>query len=233
MVLNNTDTDGKLSGSNAGILCLLMVFCLLSFGENASAQKTPRIGFDYALGSQQFFPFNDPVYYRRTNGYKIQFYYPFKTGKWNLELLVEPSYYSGRQRLLHPDYVTESAYGPDYLQLRTIYSAMRTINEYTVNFGFVTRRNFNQHFSAFFIISSGPLYVDKATERLASGFAFSDVVALGGGYSIGRLRIEVRTGLRHVSNLATQYPNKGHNTSTIDLGMTYAWEQPGLKKLAN
>ncbi|HVN57007.1 MAG TPA: acyloxyacyl hydrolase [Bacteroidales bacterium] len=206
--------------------CVISALLFSQFPQ-ASGQKIMRVGFDYALGSQQFFPFNDPVYYRRTNGYKMQLYYPFHPGKWSLELLVEPSVYIARQRLLRPDYVTESAYGPDYLELRTIYGAMRTIHEYTVNFGFLPRYNFNSVFCAFFLISTGPLYVDKTTERLAGGFAFSDVVAIGGGYSAGRIRIELRTGMRHVSNLGTQYPNKGHNTSTIDIGVSYS-----LKKMA-
>lgn len=201
---------------------LISIVIFSAVAVHVHAQKQVRIGFDLGLGTQQVFPFNDPVYFRNTTGFKMQIYYPFRTARFSYELLIEPSFYLARQQLLDKDYVTELDYGPDYLALREIYSQMRTINEYALNLGFVTRYNFNSSFSSFFLISVGPFYGNKGTERLAKGFAFSDILAIGAGYTTGRLRIEFRTGVRHVSNLNIQYPNKGHNTSTIDLGITYS-----------
>jgi hypothetical protein len=203
---------------------LLLILLAFSISYGCFAQeghKTIRLGFDLGYGNQRAFPFHDPAYYRKTTGYKIQIYYPLSDKKLNWELLFEPSYYHARQRLRMPDYVTEAEYGPDYLELRSIYLQMRTINEFALNIGIVSRYNFSPAFSSFLLISTGPLYGDKQTERLAKGFAFSDVVAIGTGYNLGRIRVEFRAGLRHVSNLNLHHPNKGHNTSTLDLGLTY------------
>jgi hypothetical protein len=208
-------------------LILLIVLAFATSG--VFGQKNIRIGFDLGHGTQRAFPFHDPVYYRKTTGYKVEIYYPLKEARWSWEVLVEPSYYYARQRLRIPEYVTEAEYGPDYLELRAVYSQMRTINEFALNAGIVSRYNFSSAFSAFFLISSGPFYGDKKTERLAKGFAFSDVTALGTTYANGRLRFEFRAGLRHVSNLNTQHPNKGHNTSTLDFGITWLFKKNGTK----
>jgi len=198
----------------------LFLFVSLTAGAQGQNRKI-RTGFDFGYGNQRAFPFHDPVYYRKTDGYKIQVYYPISVKRWSWELLFEPSYYYARQKLRIPEYITETEYGADYLELRSIYSQMRTINEYALNIGIVGRYNFNSLFSLFLLISTGPFYGDQQTERLAKGFAFSDVVAIGAGYNLGRFRIEARAGLRHVSNLNIHHPNKGHNTSTLDVGLTY------------
>jgi hypothetical protein len=65
------------------------------------------------------------------------------------------------------------------------------------------------------------MYSDTQTERLTKGFAFSDIIQIGAAWRINRVIIEIKPGLRHVSNLDLQYPNAGHNATTIDFGISW------------
>ena len=75
--------------------------------------------------------------------------------------------------------------------------------------------------SLFALVSVGPMWSEAATERLARGFAFSDILGVGVGYRMGRALLEVRPGLRHESNAHLQLPNSGHNTTTLDLAVSF------------
>jgi hypothetical protein len=70
--------------------------------------------------------------------------------------------------------------------------------------------------------SIGPMISDTETERLAKGFAFSDIVDLGVGYKVGKIMFEVRPGVRHVSNANLQSPNSGLNSSNINFSISVA-----------
>ncbi len=65
------------------------------------------------------------------------------------------------------------------------------------------------------------MITNKETERLAKGFAFSDIFGFGFQYKMDRLVFEIRPGIRHVSNLDFQFPNCGHNSTTIDFGILF------------
>lgn len=202
---------------------LFLVVCLLMF-SHLPAQETKKkisLGLDFALGTQKAFPYNNPHYLHNTTGFKLMINYPLKSGKFGYELLIEPSLYLVEHQLLNKDFIQPSD-GPDYLQLRELYTQKRSYKEYTLNIGFLTRYSFNKSLSTFILVSIGPLYSSIATERLAKGFAFSDIIDLGLTYRIGKISLDLRPGIRHVSNADTQTPNSGHNSSTISLGISYS-----------
>jgi hypothetical protein len=58
---------------------------------------------------------------------------------------------------------------------------------------------------------------DAATERLARGLAFSNVLGVGVGARAGALLVELRPSWRHVSNADTRRPNSGHDTANLEL----------------
>ena len=203
-------------------LLLIISLIILARSYAQEPNKKLRVGFDFLIGSQQVFPFNDLNYYHTQIGYRLQFNYLLRSGKFSYELQIEPSIYIAEHRLLNPDFIQPSD-GPDYLQQRDYYMQKRTIKDYALNIGFVSRYNFNKSWSIYLIISTGPTYIDAETERQAKGFAFSNLISAGAAYTAGRLRFEIGPGVRHVSNANTHYPNGGHNSSTLDAGITWSF----------
>jgi hypothetical protein len=201
---------------------LLILLLSISTVLQAIAQDTTRLmrfGFTYARGSQQCFPYNDPDYNYSFNGYKLLFNYPLKTGLFSYELQLEPSVYAARHQLMN-EYYIQPDFGDDYLLQREIYTQEKTIMEYAFNIGIQVRYNITSMFSLIFLGSIGPMYSSTQTERLAKGFAFSDIAAFGAACKFKKIMLEIKPGLRHVSNLDIQYPNAGHNATTIDFGIS-------------
>lgn len=202
------------------LACLSLTILISANSDAQDSTRTFRIGFTYARGNQQLFPYNDPDYNYSFNGYKLLLNYPLKTGVFCYELQVEPSIYATKHQLLNEFYIQPET-GDDYLLQREIYTQEKTIMEYALNIGIQVRYNINSMISLIILGSIGPVYSDTQTERLAKGFAFSDIIQIGAGYRIKRVMIEIKSGLRHVSNLDIQYPNAGHNATTIDFGISF------------
>ena len=169
---------------------------------------------------EEMFPFNSRDYLYNTRGYKILINRQLSVSKLSLEFQAEPSLYFADHRLLEELFIQPSD-GPDYLSKRIIFTKMKTITELALNLGVIVRYSFNPVSSLYLIGSIGPMYSDTETERLAKGFAFSDIAALGTSVRINRFLFDIRTGIRHVSNADLRLPNSGHNTTTIDFGLSY------------
>jgi len=201
----------------------LTLVIVLFLGSQSSAQEESRLlrlGFGYGIGTQQIFPYNNPDYTYDVRGYKGLINYRFKKGRiFSYELQLEPGIYKARHQLLN-EYFVQPEWGADYLEKREIFMQEKTITEYAFNIGLQVRHNFNDRISIFILGSTGPMYSDTETERLAKGFAFSDIFAIGISYTAGKFMFELRPGVRHVSNLNTQFPNSGHNSSNIDFGIS-------------
>jgi hypothetical protein len=194
-------------------------------GTNSFSQgkdRSIRIGISYGMGTQQIFPYNNSDYNYNVHGYKGLINYPLKiSGKFSYELQIEPGIYLASHRLLNK-YFIQPDRGSNYLELRDLFTQEKTITEYALNVGMVVRYSLAKNFSGFVLGSIGPMFSDTETERLARGFAFSDIFAFGVAYKVGKIMFEIRPGIRHVSNLNTQYPNSGHNSSNIDFGISIA-----------
>jgi hypothetical protein len=180
-----------------------------------------RTGLMYTTGTQQAFPFNSKDYTYDVRGYKAVINRElWRKGVFSYELQFEPGIYRANHQLLN-EYFVQPDYGPDYMELREIYTQEKTIMEYVINVGFEVRANITESFSMFIIGSIGPMISDTETERLADGFAFSDILAIGAAYQTGRMMFEVRPGVRHVSNADLQFPNCGHNSTNIDFSVSF------------
>jgi hypothetical protein len=203
-------------------LHLLFVISILLTSQSFAQEKTRsvRLGFNYGIGKQQFFPFNSSDYSYNVRGYKIMINYPIKKARISYELQLEPAVYSAKHQLLN-EYYVQPKEGADYLQQRERFTKEKTISEYALNIGFLVRYDLIKNFSFFVLGSIGPMISDTETERVAKGFAFSDIITVGMAYKAGKIMVEVRPGLRHVSNANLQYPNSGHNSSNIDFGISF------------
>jgi Lipid A 3-O-deacylase (PagL) len=202
---------------------LAVAWALGAPGGSALAQDGragDRVGLEGSLGTQQLAPFDDRDYLYRTRGYKLLVNHPFlRRGAVSYEWQLEPSVYLASHRLLNQYYVKPSS-GPDYLARRAAYTRDQAITEFALNLGALVRLHPSERWSLFVMASTGPMYSDTRTERMARGLAFSDVVACGVGYQVGEVMLELRPGLRHVSNGNLQLPNAGYNSVNVDLSVS-------------
>jgi hypothetical protein len=197
---------------------------LLFSGFSLSGQETSRTlraGISVGMGSQQLFPYDDPDYTHECKSLKGLFNYELKrTGRISCELQIEPGLFLAKHQLLNEFFIQPES-GADYLQQRVKYSFERTITEIAVNAGILVRYNSGEKLGFFILGSIGPMYSDSSTERLAGGFAFSDIIEAGVSYNTGKIMFEIRPGLRHTSNADLWFPNSGHNSTTIDFGLSF------------
>ncbi len=92
------------------------------------------------------------------------------------------------------------------------------MKEFALGIGIITRYNLINNISVYALGSVGPMIIDTETERLAKGFAFSDVFSLGLSYKLNSITIDTRYGVRHTSNLNLQNPNSGYNSANFEIG---------------
>jgi hypothetical protein len=202
----------------AGLLATILL------ADTAAAQDGDlswRVGLAGSYGAQRPAPFGNRNYLHDVTGYKLL----VNRGLWaagplGLELQLEPTVYQVRHRLLNLWFIGPT-HGPDYLAQRARYLRGESYQEFALNVGVVARVHVTRSLSVFVLGGVGPMWSDAGTERLAKGFAFSDVVAGGLGYRVRGTLVEIRPGLRHESNLDTQRPNSGHNTATLDVALSF------------
>ncbi len=205
-------------------ICFYTIILFFSFILNASAQKEKRViklGFNYGLGTQQNFPFNANDYNYDTQSFKVQINYLIKSKrKWNFELLFEPGIYISKHQLLNKFYVQEVNH-ENFLELREKFTKKKTIHEYTIGVGFISRYKLLEKLSTYALFSVGPTLLSKSTERLDKGFAFSDVLAFGLSYTAPYAIFDFRLGVRHTSNGGLNSKNSGHNSALMELGFLF------------
>ncbi|MGB5420380.1 acyloxyacyl hydrolase [Algibacter sp.] len=199
-----------------------LLFSFFSIVGHAQLKKENlKLGLTYGAGSQNKYPFNAADYTHEVDFYKIQINYRFKDyRKWAFEINLEPSYNVAEHQLLNKYYIKPSD-ADNYQELTELYMQKRTINELVLNCGFIARYKLINGLSTFAIVSLGPMHSDKATERLAKGFAFSDIFGLGLSYELEKLQFDFRYSVRHTSNLEMKQPNGGHNTTNAEFSVLF------------
>ena len=69
--------------------------------------------------------------------------------------------------------------------------------------------------------SSGPIISDNETERLAKGFAFSNVIAAEICFKVQKFEFDIIPKICHVFNLGFSSLNIGFNTKNIAIGLSF------------
>lgn len=203
-------------------LFIVSVFVVNSFVGHAQIKKEHlKLGFTYGTGSQNRFPFDLKDYTHEVTFYKAQINYLLKQKrKWAFEFNLEPSYNVVEHQLLNKWFVKQED-AENFEELRELYTQKRTIKEYVLNLGLIARYSIYKNISMYAIASVGPMIADKPTERLAKGFAFSDVFGLGFSYKINTIQLDFRYSYRHTSSLELQQPNNGHNTTNTEISVLF------------
>ncbi|WJS96963.1 acyloxyacyl hydrolase [Flavobacterium johnsoniae] len=191
------------------------VFFLTTLCINAQNSNF-RIGVNYGFGSE----FNNKDYTFTNNFYKAQVYYSFKESRnFKYEILIQPEINFGKHQLLNLYFVKPET--PNFEEKRIKYMKLKEVREYVMNIGFVVRKPFAKSYSIYLLGSVGPMITDTETERMSSGFAFADVLALGFTADYNQFRFDIRPSLRHVSNAGLGSTNAGYNTKNIEFGVSY------------
>ncbi len=182
-------------------------------------KKKLKLGINYGQASQAIFPFDDPNYHYENKSFKIKLDHQFKVkNKWSLEWHLETSYYISKHQLL------EKSLNPSHKtvpgsSINNLIPKASTLKEYVINSGIVTRYHLKKGHNIFLMLSIGPMYSDQDTERLKSGFAFSDIGALGFSFKSNKWHFALRLSVRHNSNGGMRQPNLGHNSTGLDGGV--------------
>lgn len=192
-----------------------------SYGQFFKKLSPKKIGFLYNFGTEDNFIFNDPDYFYTTNTYKVQLFYPLASyKKFSFELIVQPQYQSVKHQLLNKWFVTPEQ--ENYLEKRALYTQLKSINLYSIEFGFSTKHPVFSFLDAVLKISVGLSSIDTATERLAKGFTFIENASLGFDIKTSKATsLYIGSNLGHVSNFDFQLPNDGYNIFGIEVGFSY------------
>ena len=201
------------------IFVLFLTFVVQAQGNYENKEKL-KIGFNYGYGNEGNFLINSDSYTYEGQFYKIQLNYRvIQKRKWDFEINVEPSIYLYQYQLLDaPE--TIPIMGNELLENQTVSSEKNELNEYVLNLGFIARYKLINNLSTYSLISVGPMYSDKDTERMNAGFAFSDVMGLGLGYKVEDIFLDLRFSVRHVSNAGFSSPNRGYNSANLEMGFS-------------
>ena len=196
----------------------LLPFALLLFNLCHSQEKEPSkiaLGLNYGFGNE--FKNTDYTY---TNRYvKGQFYYLLrKREHYDLEFLLQPEINFATHQLINLYFVTPD--DPDYEHKREEFTKLKDIHEYVLGVGLLYRRPLTEKFSMYVLLSVGPMITDTETERLSKGFAFSDVLSLGFSLKAGKVNLDFRPNVRHISNAGLQSSNAGFNTYNLEFGVS-------------
>lgn len=191
------------------VLFLCLFYSICQAQQNEIPDKY-AVGLAYGFG-KEFKNRN----YTYTNKYvQAQLYYNLNPGsKWEYVLALQPEVNFGTHQLLNLYFVTPDA--TDYENKRARFTQLKDTREYIMNVAFFVKRNITQRLGLYAMANIGPMIIDTETERLAKGFAFCDVMALGASYNFGSIVLDVRPNVRHVSNAGLDRPNAGYNSFNI------------------
>lgn len=206
------------------MLFILITVCCYNFSkaqDSISKHFLSSIGLHIGTSSQDSFLGNDPDYSHDNKFINIQLTHIVKTsGNWTFELLAQPTYYETTHQLLNRFYIKPEDFD-NFEELRERFLQPNDYQEYTLHLGLQTRYHITQNWSIYAIGAVGPQISTASTERLRKGFTFSDVIGLGTSYRYKNLRWDLRASLRHTSNAQLAKPNSGHNSFSIETGVSF------------
>ena len=134
-----------------------------------------------------------------------------KAGSWYLDLLIQPQF-------------NLTGFSP-----KSLPNNYDSGYEVGVNTGVIFRKIIaNEKLEGYFLFSVGPHFISKSPPRQSPGFIFSDNYASGINLKIcNKSTLDLRLGLRHLSNLIFKKPNGGLNNYL--LGISFLKEISALK----
>ncbi len=190
------------------MMCIFSSICYAQQKEEASSKYA--FGLAYGFGNE----FKNRNYSYTNNYVQAQLYYNLNSESiWKYTIALQPEINFGTHQLLNLYFVTPDS--PDYENKRARFTQLKDTREYILNVAFFVKKNISMKLGIYAMANIGPMLIDTETERLAKGFAFCDVLALGVNYNFGGILLDVRPNVRHVSNAGLNRPNAGYNSLNI------------------
>jgi hypothetical protein len=202
------------------------VLPILLFFQIVAAQETPSPsdwGIHIGHATQQAFPFNSKEY-KLTQQHIIGHVrlQQFQLGGFKVNVLSELGYYFSKHQLLNKWFTTTPYFDhfPDDFQEKAM--TKKNIHQLAAHLGVTFNWFLKPKIAVFGYGSIGPMWTSQLTERLAAGLAFSDNVGIGLKMQYNeKIWISSSIILRHESNADLKFPNSGHNTIGLRLGLIF------------
>lgn len=187
---------------------LFFSISLAAQGSFFNNTHSKRIGFNLGFSPK---PLNDllldiPYDYQL---YLFQFQYSHglrKKRAWQFDVLVQPQW--------------------NHTAFRKTDNAPELTNgvEFGVNAGIFCEHWFGEDkIGIFACLSAGPHYVSGTPDRQRDGFIFSDNLFVGVHVKIApHCWLDIRPGIRHISNANLKIPNRGVNNAILGIGMMWS-----------
>ncbi|MCL6265112.1 acyloxyacyl hydrolase [Flagellimonas myxillae] len=208
---------------------VVFVLCLYSGYSQMNHEQDPfnqRLGLNYGQGTQQSFPFSSDSYTYDVSFIKINYNLNLtKVNKMRIGLNIEPGIYFSTQgefpkieasskEVKAVSKTSETSTAEPAVMLQ------RDMNEYVLNLGLQMSYTLQKNLDWYVLGSVGPMIIDTETYRQKKGFAFSDILATGFLYRINSVMVDLRYGVRHVSNAGFGRPNAGYNSTNLEMGFS-------------
>jgi len=193
------------------VLVFLLIFSIV-FAQNS--KHNISLGLYYGFGKE----LKNKNYSYNNRYFKVQFCNTLKESKKiKYELLIQPQVDFVEHQLLNLYYVSPDI--PNYIEKREEYAALKSIKNYSVNFGLIISKPLSERLSVFVLASVGPMVTNTETERLSKGFTFSDVLSFGFSLKLYNSILEFRPNFNHLSNAGLQKRNGGFNSLNFEFGL--------------
>ncbi len=199
-------------------LVISLLFGLLSIAQDSNQTI---IGASLGFGTQQAFPFNNDDYTHNNYFIKGQLNYQLLSKqKFQIQFTAEPTLFYLEHQMIDTFYITPER-GSDYLEQRARFLQPISYFEFGVGLGLICSYEFVPNSSLYVMGTVGPTLISKETERLARGFAFSDIAGAGFRTGTQKWKIDARISVRHLSNAGLLFPNGGHNSINFEVGLLF------------
>lgn len=210
---------------------LLLYFCLFLAIANLNAQEhhnPVRWGIQFGYGTQQTQPFHS-LNYDFEQGYVVGqiLLKKIKIKKVKIDLIAEGSYYLSSHQLINKWFTTTKFFKDFSEDFQQQMLQKKTIHQVGGHLGAEIYHFINPKTQLYGYAALGPMWVSQETERLASGLAFSDNIGLGIKLKFAeKMWLNSTLVIRHESNANLKFPNSGHNTLGVRLGVVFNLTPP-------
>ena len=187
-----------------------------------------RWGIQLGYGTQQTSPFHS-LDYDYQQGYILGHILlkKFTVKKIHFDLIAEGGYYISTHQLINKWFTTTELYNDFEEDFQYQMLQKKDIQQLVAHLGLEAYHFIHQKIQLYAYAALGPMWVSQQTERLASGLAFSDNIGMGIKVKLkGETWMNTSLVLRHESNANLKFPNSGHNTLGVRLGVVFNLTSP-------
>lgn len=201
---------------------LVFILCFIFFNLTAQDIKnSKRWGIHFGYSTQQTVPFHLSDYdleqghvlgQLRLKNYTLK--------KIELQLIAEAGYYYAQHQLMNNWFTSTEFFNHFPESFHQEMLQKKTIHQVAFHAAFELAYYLNPKTQVFGYAAIGPMWTSQLTERLAKGFAFSDNIGVGVKFKLSKkMWFSNMVIIRHESNANLKFPNSGHNTLGVRLGV--------------